>query len=128
MAKIFFILIYLILTALIVAYIDSGIRSHDMDFYHGKDNGYIERFESILYLNVFFFILMTIGKKQTLIDYVKVGLLGLVTAFIIGIVCYLIFISADYYGLTYHIATIVICYSSYFGLKKSKLLLARVFS
>jgi len=117
---------YLILTALVIAYIDNGIRTHDMDFYHGKDNGYIVRFESILILNAIFFILLTIGKKQALIDYAKVGLLGFVTAVITGIVCYLIFLSADYYGLTYHIATIIICYSSYFGLKKLKLVLTRV--
>lgn len=108
---------YLILTGLVIVYIDNGIRTHDMDFYFGKDNGYIERFKSIIGLNVSFFILMTIWKKQKLTDYMKAGLLGLATALTFGIVCYLVFLDADYYGLTYHIATIILCYSSYFVLK-----------
>lgn len=125
MTRIYFILLYLIFTSLVVAYIDNGIRAHDLNFYHGKDNGYIVRFESILILNAVFFILLSTGKKQTLIDYLKVGMLGFGAAAVIGIVCYLIFLYADYYGLPFHIVTIIMCYSSYFGLKKLKTLLIK---
>ncbi len=122
MIRVFIRAIYIILTALVIAYIDNGIRTYDMDFYHGKDNGYFLRFESIIILNTIFYMLMINGKKHKLITYLKQGGIGFLTAVIIGIAVYLIFAGVDSYGLTYHIATIIVCYSSYFRLKMLKLI------
>ncbi|MBF02492.1 MAG: hypothetical protein CMP76_04265 [Flavobacterium sp.] len=126
MTRIIIAILYLILTTIIIAYIDNGIRTHNMSFYYGKDNGYFTRFESIIILNTVFFFLMTIKKNQSVKEYLKQSLLGFVTALIFGLVCYFIFLSSDYYGLTYHVATIIVCYFSYFLLKGMKLMLARV--
>lgn len=116
MTRIIFILFYIILTALTIAYIDNGIKTYDMDFYHGKDNGYFLRFESIIILNTIFYLLMTIRKESKVMDYLKQAGLGLLTAIVISIITYYVF----HNGLTYHIATILICYSLCFILKKSK--------
>lgn len=123
MTKTLFIILYIILTAFVIGYIDNGIRSHNLDFYYGKDNGFFTRFESIVILNTLFYSLLEVIQKKTLTDYLKHAAIGFISAIFFSVVCYLIPLGADYYGLTFHIVTIVICYSSYFGLKKLKQLL-----
>ncbi|MFI0431278.1 hypothetical protein [Mariniflexile sp. HMF6888] len=120
MTKVILIVLHILLTILVIAYIDNGIRTHDMDFYFGKDDGYIYRFKSIVILTIVFYVLMTIGKKRTVIDFLKQGGLGFMTAIIVSVVSYLALLNLNYNGLTFHIVTIIICYSIYFGLKKIK--------
>lgn len=114
MKRLISITLYIVLTALVIAYIDNGIRTHNVGFYHGKDDGYILRFESIIILNTLFHILMTIGKTQNLSDCLMRAGQGFLTAIIVGIIGYLVFLGLDSYGLTFHVATIIICYSLHF--------------
>lgn len=125
MIKTLSIILYIILTAIVIVYIDYGIRSHNMGFYHGKDNGYFVRFESIVILNTIFYFLLSIGQSRKIMDYFKHAVAGFTIGIGVSVVCYIIFLSADYYGLTFHIVTIVACYSSYFGLIKIKQVLTK---
>ncbi|MCR6642498.1 MAG: hypothetical protein NVV82_26790 [Sporocytophaga sp.] len=115
------IILLLIITVIVIEDTDNGIRTHDMTFYQGKDNGYSIRFESIVILNTLFYSLMAIQPKQKLLGYLKHGIAGFGIGVFCGILCYFLFLSFDdNYGLTYHVGTIIISYSSYVGIKKWK--------
>ncbi|MCR6642488.1 MAG: hypothetical protein NVV82_26740 [Sporocytophaga sp.] len=121
MIKKIFIILLLIITVIVIKYIDNGIRTHDMTFYQSKDNGYTIRFESIVILNTLFYSLMAIQPKRKLLGYLKHVIAGFGISVFWGIFCYFLFLSFDdNYGLTYHVVTIIISYSSYFGIKRWK--------
>ncbi|MEO9258435.1 MAG: hypothetical protein ABI207_08635, partial [Crocinitomicaceae bacterium] len=65
-----------------------------------------------------FYVLLAIDKKKPLINYLKQALLGLIAAILFSIICYFLFLKVDDYGVTFHVVTIVLCYSFYFGLKR----------
>ncbi|MNK15590.1 hypothetical protein D3C87_337360 [compost metagenome] len=114
MKEIIFILLYIALTGFVIAYIDNGIKAYDLDFYSGKDDGYFIRFESIIILNTIFYILMAIWRKPKLTVYLKQAGLGFVIAIVVGLIGYLVTLSVNDNGLTYHILVIIICYCSCF--------------
>lgn len=122
MTKKIIILLYVILTALVVYYIDFGIRSNNMRFYSGKDTGYTLRIESIIVLNTIFFVLNNIELNRKLSSYILTAIIGSFAALGVSLLCYL-FLPTDYYGLTFHIVTILLCYISYFVFKKLKVVL-----
>lgn len=122
MTKKLFIFFFLIMSAIVVCYIDYGIRNHDIRFYSGKDTGYFIRIESIIVLNSVFYILNGLMERRRIFNIIVLGLAGAIIAIAFSIFCY-IFIPSDYYGLTFHIITLVLCYLSYFGILKIKQLL-----
>jgi len=109
--------IFLIVTSYSIYYIDEGIRSGNLNFYFGKDNGYILRFESIIIFNAIFFFLNFIQDNQKITKSIIKGLLGGLLAIFISIACYII-ISTDNYGTAFHITSIILCYASFFITKK----------
>lgn len=119
--KILFI-IFTIFTICVVYYIDHGVRSHDLRFYYGKDTGYFIRIESIVILNTIFFFLMGFEKKKQIINCIILGFIGGVIGLFLSVFCYLL-VPSDYYGLTFHETSLLFSFSSYFILKKLKMLL-----
>ena len=120
MIKTISIILFILLTVITIAFIDDGIHSQNMNFYQGKDNGYFVRFESIVILNTIFYIVLTFGKQKKFKNYLIQASLGFITAIILSVVCYILFSGTNYNGLTFHIVTIFVCYTSYFGLIKLK--------
>lgn len=119
--KILFI-IFTIFTICVVYFIDHGVRSHDLRFYYGKDTGYFIRIESIVILNTIFFFLMGFEKKKQIINCIILGFIGGVIGLFLSFFSYLL-VPSDYYGLTFHVTSLLFSFSSYFILKKLKMLL-----
>ena len=113
-----------LITATVVGYIDNGIRS-DMSFHHGKDGGLVVRFQSIVILTIIYYLIIAIEPRRRFIGYLKYGFAGLSVGICVGIFCIIFygflistfFPKFEYYGLTYHIGTIILCYSTYFIIK-----------
>jgi uncharacterized membrane protein len=53
----------LFLMSLAIWWINHGITSYDLYFYHGKDDGVIFRLESLLLMSSVFFMVMAESKK-----------------------------------------------------------------
>lgn len=109
----FLILLHVIITVIVIIYIDNGIRSFDISFYRSKDGGYINRFLSIIMLTTVFYAILSYTKSKSKIHLFKNSVLGFVIALLISIPFYVIFLG-DNFGLTFHIITIAACYLSYF--------------
>ncbi len=122
--KTILILVFLLITALTIAYIDYRIRNYDLRFYSGKDGGYFKRFESIVILSTLFYLLNAIRPKGKPKDYFIYGLTGFILGIFVGFSCYIL-VPSDYYGMTYHIVSIGICYSSIYILRKMKQIIAK---
>ena len=118
------ILVFLLITALIIVYIDYRIRNYDLRFYSGKDSGYFKRFESIVVLSTLFYLLNAIRPKGKPKDYLIYGLVGFFIGIFAGFSCYIL-VPYDDYGLTYHIVSIVICYGSIYVLRKLKRMITK---
>lgn len=103
------ILLFLVFTALVIIYIDRGIKNYDLRFYSGKDDGYILRLESIVCLNTIYYILNIIGLKVKFRDYITFALIGFFTAVLVSIVGYLIIPSNDE-GTLFHLVSIILSY------------------
>jgi hypothetical protein len=118
--KYLFILLFFILSAIMIAYIDYGIRTYDMRFYSGKDNGYFLRFESVICLSTGYYLLNVILQSERKIKtYLKYGITGFVLGIISSVICYLI-IPSDDYGLKFHILSVILCYISLHVIKVLK--------
>jgi len=77
--------IFIIIAAIRFTYLINQIESHNMDYYHGKDNGAFVLLESIIIFSALFYFVMS--KKNRIIN----GLLGVLIGIIISIIVYLIF-------------------------------------
>ncbi len=117
--KAFAILIFLLITAAIIVYIDYGIRNYGLRFYMGKDEGYFVRFESIVILSTAFYTLNAIQPKRKLVDYFGYTFAGFFIGIIAGISCYMILPLNDS-GLTYHIVSVCISYISLYLIRMLK--------
>jgi len=115
-SKNIFIVLFLILTVIVVAYLDYQIKIYNPTFYAGKVNGYLTRFVTIILMSTLFYVINDINPNRKLVRYIYSGITGFVAGIVFGIICYLI-IGADN-GIVYQIIAIIICYSSYFGLRK----------
>ena len=62
--KTLLILTFLLITALVIIYIDHGIKNYGVRFHTGKDGGYFMRFEFIVYLNTIWYILQIFRSKK----------------------------------------------------------------
>ncbi len=116
------IIFFIILTICVVYIIDNGVRTHDLRFYSGKDTGYFIRIESIVILNTIFYVLKGFEDKKQVINCIALGFIGGIISLFISVLCYL-FVPSDYYGLTFHVTSLLFCYSSYFILKKLRMVL-----
>lgn len=111
---------YILLSLLVVYYIDEGIKSFDLSYYSGKDGGYFVRFKSILLLTSLFYILMGILNKKKFSIVFILGLFGGFVALIISILNYL-FLPTNDLGLIFHLVSLALSFSSYPLIKKVKL-------
>ena len=111
--KILFI-IFIVLTTIVIGIIEYGIRTYDMRFYAGKDNGLAKQFESICILSTIYFIIMS---KQKRLLY---GLFGLLVGIITGVVCYFVLSSLGVFGLLFHIISCLIFIIIFHGIEKLK--------
>ena len=118
------ILLFLILTALVIIYIDRGIKNYDQRFYSGKDGGYILRLESIVCLNTIYYILNIIHPKVKFGNYLIFASIGFVTAILISIICYLI-IPSDEEGTLFHIVSITLCYGLVYVFRRLRQILKK---
>ncbi len=84
MSKKIIFVIFLVITTVVVLYINHRIASYDLRFYSGKDDGYFVRFGSICLLSTIYFALMT--DRNKIMD----ALIGLAFGFIAGIIGYLV--------------------------------------
>ena len=118
--RLIFNIIFILLTGFVIWYFDNEIKNHNLNFYSGKDNGYLSRFKSIIVLTTIYYLLNSILNSSTTKNVLKNTLIGFIISISISIVCYIIFLSTDYYGLTFHIVTILISYSLFPLFKKKK--------
>lgn len=116
--KTLLILTFLLITALVIIYIDHGIKNYGVRFHTGKDGGYFMRFEFIVYLNTIWYILQIFRSKKKFSGYFLAGITGFFIGIVVGIACYMI-IPGDN-GLIYHLTATVVCYVSFFGIHKLK--------
>ena len=75
------ILILTLLDFYVVIYLDKKISLYDLDYYHGKDNGFISRLEWACLISSIFFLIMT--KRKRILSM----FLGLLIGFISIIFC-----------------------------------------
>ncbi len=108
-----FIIVYLILTIIIVIYLDYQIKIYNPIFYTGKVNGYLTRFVTIIILSTLFYVINNINSKRKLVHLLYSGIKGFVIGIIFGLISYII-MEADN-GIIYQIIAIIICYLSYYG-------------
>jgi hypothetical protein len=120
MIKYILVFCYILLSLLVVYYIDDGIKSFDLSYYSGKDGGYFVRFKSILLLTSLFYILIEILNKSKFSIVIILGLFGGFIALIVSILNYL-FLPTDEFGLTFHLVSLVLSFSAYLIIKKVKL-------
>ncbi len=112
-------IILIILITIVIAFLEWKISSGDLNFYYGKDDGVLKRFESILIFGSLFFVIMA---KKKHIFFLSIGLL---VSIICSIIIYLLLGFCNVYpGLPFHIITcltIIILFSaSKNKLKKEK--------
>lgn len=111
--KIIFVL-FIILTVFIIIYIENGINSYDLKFYHGKDNGAFVEFESICILSAIFFLIMS--KKNKIINCI----IGFILGIIIGIFSYLMLANFGIFGLAFNVVGCLLFIIVFFVLEKWK--------
>jgi len=107
---------YLILLTLVVAFIgtffiDYQIKSHNMLYYHGKDNGLIVRLEWVCLISCICYILL--AKKHKLIF----ALLGLIVGFLSLTISYFLIYFTNLQDIYYHLLSIVMLIVSIFLIK-----------
>lgn len=116
--KVALISLYLILTASIIYFIDEGIKTGNIDFYFGKDDGYVIRYLSIILLSTFFFAYIEAIAQSPIVRSLKNALLGFFVSIIFGFVLYFIIPISENSGIIFHILSTFVCYMSYFVLRR----------
>jgi type III secretory pathway component EscS len=107
--------ILLIVFAIIIIWLNNEIVKGNMSFYHGKDNGFIVRIESICFMSLLFFLIMSNRKRIIL------SILGFIIGFISSVFSYFISFSIiNNPGISFHVlaCTLFICF--YFLITKTK--------
>jgi len=107
-------IIFIVLIAIVIYIIEYGIKTYDMRFYTGKDNGLAKQFESICILSTIYFIIMS--KQKRLLN----GLFGLLVGIITGVVCYFVLSFLGIFGLLYHILSCLVFIIVFHGIEKLK--------
>jgi len=113
-----FLYIFLILTVISILYLDYQIKIFNPTFYKGKVNGELTRFVTTIILSTLFYVISDLESNQKLIHYLYAGIKGFVIGVIFGILCHII-MGIDN-QIIYQFITIIICYMSYYGLRKIK--------
>lgn len=121
MTKKILIFLFALVTGFVVYYIDNGIRTHNLDFYSGKDGGYFLRVQSILLLSGAFFFFHKLYNKNGIILPLIHGFLGATIGLVISIIAYLI-IWDDPYGTIFHITVLVSSCLSYYVFRRIKMM------
>lgn len=85
----------------VIFYIDEKIKSYDMSFYQGKDDGLSARASSVIFLSSLLFLVY--AKHHRLRSGLIGALVGFISSILGFILSYLVF---NEYGLTFHIVSL----------------------
>lgn len=110
--------VYILITSLIVIYMDHEIRSFNLNFYAGKDDGYFARFESIFVLTVCFYSILGAYDNRTILKTLLFALIGVFVSLSISVLIYFILPLEDQYGTVFHVTVLLINYLLYFAFLK----------
>lgn len=110
--------VYIVITSLIVIYIDQEIRAFNLDFYAGKDDGYFARFESIFILTISFYTLLSAYDYRSILKTFLFAFIGVFVSIVVSILFYLILPIEDQYGTVFHVTVLLINYLLYFAFFK----------
>jgi ABC-type multidrug transport system permease subunit len=105
-------IVFIIITTIVIIYVNNRIAAYDMRFYNGKDDGVLARLESVCILSILFFLFMC--KQNRIINLI----LGFIVGLISSIVCYFaaMFISND--DLLFHVLSCVCFVMVFFAIEK----------
>lgn len=81
--------IIIIVFLFVLIFLQYKIDSYDMNYYHGKDNGFVVRIESILVFSLVFFFFMSKSKVliNTIIGFF-IGILAAIFSFLFLAICF----------------------------------------
>jgi hypothetical protein len=99
------IFLLLIIMTVVIIYIDNGIKSYDMKFYLGKDNGYFKRVESIILFSTLFFFI--VPRQFSLLQLVKGFITGIASVIISYFLIFALYRPDE--GLIFHIFSSFAC-------------------
>ena len=106
--------VFIVISIIIVVFLNYKIKT-DISYHAGKDNGYFKRFESIVLLNILFFLFMSKNKK------IIFTILGFFNALIIsffGLIITNYFPSPLDEGGFRHFFILVLSFISFFAIEK----------
>src|SRR5688572_24192897 len=79
-------LLFIVATAITIWYLSDRINAYDLRFYHGKDNGYLTRIESICILSSIFWLLMSdYSKIKNKVMLPVAGFFSVILGLIVGL-------------------------------------------
>lgn len=105
---------FIFISIIVVVFLNHKIKT-DISYHAGKDNGYFKRFESIVLINILFFLFMSKNKK------IIFAILGFFNALIIsflGLIITNYFPSPLDQGGFRHFFILVLSFISFFAVEK----------
>lgn len=106
--------VFIVISIIIVFFLNHKIKT-DISYHAGKDNGYFKRFESIVFLNILFFLFMSKNKK---IIFTILGFFNAIIISFFGLIIANYFPSPLDEGGFRHFLILVLSYISFFAIEK----------
>ena len=106
--------VFIVISIIIVVFLNYKIKT-DISYHAGKDNGYFKRFESIVLLNIFFFLFMSKNKK---IIFTILGFFNALMISFLGLIITNYFPSPFDEGGFRHFFILVLSFISFFAIEK----------
>jgi len=106
--------VFIVISIIIVVFLNYKIKT-DISYHAGKDNGYFKRFESIVLLNILFFLFMSKNKK---IIFTILGFFNALIISFLGLIITNYFPSPFDEGGFRHFFILVLSFISFFAIEK----------
>ena len=106
--------VFIVISIIIVVFLNYKIKT-DISYHAGKDNGYFKRFESIVLLNILFFLFMSKNKK---IVFTILGFFNALIISFLGLIITNYFPSPFDEGGFRHFFILVLSFISFFAIEK----------